>query len=741
MLNPCHALALLTLSLGSATVSGSELLDVSPLSDRAILLHFKDGHVEHHKRGQRREDETVVDNPLDVAMASQPTSYLVNGQHPVSVARKSKGTDFAWHVDRWVGDHAENDKPDHTKEHWLTLTLAQTMKEGQTLAIKMGTVAKPFTFDSRKARSEGVHVNTIGYAPVAPAKFAYLYYWTGDHGGLDYRSVAGKKFWLVDQATGKSEFEGKVAFRKAADNPETGQASDTPKANFQDTDIYECEFSAFAKPGKYVVAVEGVGCSWPFLVDANVYREPYFTTARGLYHQRSGIALKMPYTSYERPAPHHPGVTPGFHLQYSSLRYLDYGSESGTEAQIRPTLKGPLDAWGWYQDAGDWDSYSTHLRVAQELMLAYELNPKAFADNELNIPESGNGIPDILDEAAWLPRFCHRLRAELLAKKYGTGGIGLRIDGDAFGSDTKANDVGQGSWEDVERLWVASGEDPVSTYRYAGAAAQLAHCLQVAGKRDPEGVDWTREARESYAWAASHTLPKDESDVRPQRLYAAAALFRLTSAKPFEDRFLLDLKSAQGDDLYGAAIYALSKGTDPRARNLIVASAEASHQTALKRALRWGGDFFFPMLVGQQTTPLVMDLAVAYRLSGNRAYEADLYTTCDYFLGTNSLNMTWVTGLGPRHPNMVFKMDSWYTGSGDPNPGIIPYGPWRKEHDRGQGPWDHDWVNKTVYPPIDQWPGAERWFDNRCAPLTSEYTIHQNMAPAAAIFAVLCAAR
>jgi hypothetical protein len=44
-----------------------------------------------------------------------------------------------------------------------------------------------------------------------------------------------------------------------------------------------------------------------------------------------------------------------------------------------------------------------------------------------------------------------------------------------------------------------------------------------------------------------------------------------------------------------------------------------------------------------------------------------------------------------------------------------------------------------VYPEIDAWPGNERWFDNRCSPMNSEFTIHQNLAPTAALFGFLCA--
>ena len=92
--------------------------------------------------------------------------------------------------------------------------------------------------------------------------------------------------------------------------------------------------------------------------------------------------------------------------------------------------------------------------------------------------------------------------------------------------------------------------------------------------------------------------------------------------------------------------------------------------------------------------------------------------------------MTWATGLGPRHTRTrFFTWTPGTNGSGRFHPGIVPYGPWVKANAEGQGPWDHDWANKSAYPVIDQWPGAERWFDNRCSPLNSEFTIHQTIAP------------
>ncbi len=762
---------------------GPKLVEVLPLDDRILMLHFDEGHVVHHQRGMARSDERVVAGPLDLTAATRPASYRLTSsddpayarpRSPESVGRKSKGTDFAWFVDRWENGRAVNTRPDHAKEHWLYLHLPRALVRGKTYTVDTGSLASngrkwPLRFDEASVRSEAVHVNLLGYVPTATQKFAYVYHWMGDRGALDLRPYAGRPFQLLDQATGRAAFTGKLVFRAASSQQETFHKSDSPPdGNFLKAGVYECEFSSFTKPGQYRVSVDGIGASFPFRLDADVFRQAFQTVARGLYHNRSGIALTSPFTEFTRPAPHNPRLTPGFagKLIYTTVRYTEWGSEAGVAKDLLAHAKGPIESAGWYQDAGDWDSYETHLRVAQELLLAYELAPRNFCDGELNIPESKNGVPDLLDEAAWLPRFGHRLRHELLRKGYGTGGIGLRIAGDAFGDDEKTlpdgKKVGQGSWEDVHRTWAASGEDPWSTYRYAGAAAQLAFCLKLAKVADPDGIDWAAEASEAYAWARKNTRPGDDGrqpSLKVPRAYAAAALFRQSGEKAYETQFLedtADITPTSGlwdESQYGPELYALAGGRGKpqaahleRIRSAVLFTADSiALDVAAKRALRWGGNWYMPMLVGQQTTPLVLQLAVAHALSRRsdptraKRYLATLETTCDFFLGCNALNMTWVTGLGPRHPVHVFHIDAWYNGKGRPHPGIIPYGPWRKDHDEGQGPWDVAWPHKTVFPPIDAWPGNERWFDNRCSPLNSEFTIHQNTAPTAAIFGLLCA--
>lgn len=764
-------------------VRASELVDVRPLTDAVLVLHFVDGHVVHHSLGHPRSDEGVITSPLDLRAAGRAVSYAITSaddtayrapRTPAAVGRKSKGTDFAWFADRWVDGRAVNTRSDHTSEHWIYLVLPSPLRRGASYAVESGSLAtngsrRTFTFDEARTRSEAVHVNLLGYVPEAPRKYAYVYHWMGDRGSLDLASRAGASCRVIDQDSTDTVFAGRLAFRAEASRQETARTSDSPPhGSFLNAEVYECDFSALRRPGRYVVAVDGVGSSFPFRIDADVYREAFVTVARGLFHNRSGIALEEPYTRFTRPAPHNPRLTPGFagRLQYTALRFVDWGSEGGDAKQLLAAAKGPIESAGWYQDAGDWDSYESHLRVPQELLTVFEMAPANFRPGELRIPESPNGLPDILNEAAWLPRFCFRLRHELMDKGYGSGGIGLRIAGDAFGSDegtlADGTKVGRGSWQDTDRTWVASGEDPWSTYRYAGVAAHLAFGLRLAGRPDPEGVDWTREAREAYAWASRNTRPGDETKdppLRERRAYAAASLFRVTGERGYEQQLIDDTRDVTpatllwGDRHFGPMVYVLGGGpaapdaaTDARLRAALLATADhVLVEVAGKRALRWGGEWTMPMLVGQQTTPWLVEGAVGYTLARREGspkaelYLAALYTSCDYFLGTNALNTTWVTGLGPRHPLQVFHMDAWYNGKGEPHPGVIPYSPWRKEKPLGQGPWDVDWANATAYPDIDLWPGNERWFSNRCSPMASEFTIHQNTAPAAAIFGFLSA--
>ncbi len=693
------------------------------------------------------------------------------------VYRKTKPTDFANYCDAW-GPGCVNARPNHASEHWVYLVLPFALAPDATYTLSFpglnGREEVMWRQRPRALRSEAVHVNQVGYAPRAPEKFGYVYHWMGDGGGLRLDGAGGgggaaREFQLVDTTSGAIAFRGQVAFRKPLDNQEFAYPSQSPPhGNLLGAEVWECDFSSFRQNGSYRLCVDGVGCSFPFEVDEAVLAPALDLLVEGIYQQRSGIATVAPFTSQPRPAPHRPGVTPGFagRLKYSSIRgvdYADFNNPQSQKVEIVAAIRGPLESWGWYQDAGDWDSYFSHGAVAMHLLWLYESSPRAWTDGQLLLPERGNGLPDLLDEALWLPRFYHRLRAELTAKGYGTGGLGgARVFGDLLGSDAAPDGTLQGSWQDVNRDYIVSGEDPWMSYQYAGLAAEVAAVLAENDLTDPEGVDWSDEARGAYAWARANTRPGDEdlefeTPLRQARFFAAAQLYRLTGEAAFAKTASEAFASirAKNDDLsnhltFGLAGLRRAQDLHPDMdRTLVAEVREKIIQDGRflldafrdRRAARWGGNWYLPLIIGQGTTPLVQAgiLAHAYATTDDpamaRTYEAALYSTADYFLGNNPLNMAWVTGLGERSPAHVFALDAFVLAGETPRQGIVPYGPWTKEYlgffGVNTGPWDPRWAFRYTYPAgEDAWPGHERWFEQRTAPLTSEYTIHQNQAPA-----------
>jgi hypothetical protein len=140
---------------------------------------------------------------------------------------------------------------------------------------------------------------------------------------------------------------------------------------------------------------------------------------------------------------------------------------------------------------------------------------------------------------------------------------------------------------------------------------------------------------------------------------------------------------------------------------------------------------------GSATTPKNLPLLVAHYLSRDPAYLASQYTTSDYLLGGNPLNMVWVTGLGERSPSEVMHWDSWYRPA--PVPGIVPMGPYRYVPEPAKGPWEPGYAQQVAcYPDTELWPPHELWFENRLTPATNEFTVG-NIAEAAAAYGYLCA--
>jgi hypothetical protein len=351
-----------TLAAHVAPVTASELVSLQQLTDRVLLLHFDDGQVQHHQRGHKRSDERVLVDRLDVAAATSAKSYSISSaddaayatpKQPTSIGRKTKGTDWAWFVDKWENNRAVNERPDHADEHWLYLTLPTPLQRGKTYTVNTGTLAKNgrtwrLTFNETNGRSEAVHVNLLGYVPSAPQKFAYVYHWMGDQGSLRLKSYEGRSFRVVNTKTGQTALRGTLRFRMGKENAETFHTSDSPPwGNFLNADVWECDFSALKQPGTYIVAVDGIGSSFPFQVNATsiasfsrhstrpLSQSLWHCADQALYRVRApGSAQPAAHAGIRRKADLYNGALAGVGLRRWRRNQVDGGIKGTVEKRL-----------------------------------------------------------------------------------------------------------------------------------------------------------------------------------------------------------------------------------------------------------------------------------------------------------------------------------------------------------------------------------------------------------------------
>ena len=149
--------------------------------------------------------------------------------------------------------------------------------------------------------------------------------------------------------------------------------------------VWHFDFSAFTKEGTYYIYDVGKRVkSYDFVISNDVYKSVLKHTFRTFYYQRSGFAKDSKYAgSGWADKASHIGKR-----QDTQCREFGKENDASTERDVHG---------GWY-DAGDYNKYTNWTSdYIIYLLLAYEENPQAWTD-DFDIPESGNGIPDILDE-------------------------------------------------------------------------------------------------------------------------------------------------------------------------------------------------------------------------------------------------------------------------------------------------------------------------------------------------------
>ncbi|RQW10017.1 cellulase, partial [candidate division KSB1 bacterium] len=209
-------------------------------------------------------------------------------------------------------------------------------------------------------KSEAIRLNQIGFYPDGP-KMAIVV------------DSAAEQFYIVTPDAQDTVFTGTLS------SPRTWQ----PSAE----SVRQADFSDLRLTGRFLLLVPDLGVSAPFDVKPRVLQEVARATIKGYYFQRMSIDLTKEFAGkWSRPMGH------------PDNEVLVHASAATQERPEGTVLSCPR---GWY-DAGDYNKYIVNSGISVYTLLAlYEHFPDYSRALETHIPESGDAIPDVLDESLW----------------------------------------------------------------------------------------------------------------------------------------------------------------------------------------------------------------------------------------------------------------------------------------------------------------------------------------------------
>jgi hypothetical protein len=268
----------------------------------------------------------------------------------------------------------------------------------------------------------------------------------------------GTNFEVISEASGEAVFSGAPT---VFNNGQTDTASGDK--------IWHFDFSSVKAQGSYFILDKTNNLrSFSFKIANNVYNNVLKAAVKMLYYQRAGTDKPSQYAGQ----PWADGLN---FSQDEHTRDFFKKTDAGTERDLRG---------GWF-DAGDYNKYTAWTaRYVSDMLLAFEENPGAFAD-DYEIPESGNGVPDILDEAKW--------GIAWLLKMQNTDGSVLSVQGLADGSPPSS-------------VTKASYYGPANAVASYSTAKAFAEASRVFGSRSETGyaTNLKNAAINAWTWAEAH---------------------------------------------------------------------------------------------------------------------------------------------------------------------------------------------------------------------------------------------
>ncbi|MBQ4889581.1 glycoside hydrolase family 9 protein [Shewanella sp. MMG014] len=520
-------------------------------------------------------------------------------------------------------------------------------------------------------------------------------------------------FSVIERHTGKTVFQGKLSEAK------TWEASGD--------NVKLAHFDEVTQQGEYFIKVDSIPQSLPFTISDERYNKPLTAAIKAYFYNRSGAVIQKEFAGqYARPAAHPDTIV--------------YVHESAA-SKARPVGTVISSPKGWY-DAGDYNKYIVNSNITvYTLLAAVSEQSNAVINLNLNIPESGNALPDIIDEVMW------NIDWMLTMQDPNDGGLYHKLTTKRFTGDTEMPHK-----MDQPRYLVAK-----STAASLGFAATMAKASQILARYDQHlsinptnGHSYSQQllmaAKQAWQWslknpAIHYQQPSDihtgtyataGDDLNDEWLWAAAELFAATGDSEYLSKVEIPKKprNPEWDKVETLALITLASHSDTpyniakEAKKQLTALTErwieVGQNSAYGLAISpndfvWGSN---SNMLNKAVTLLRVNQIINNKDKPNSLYEEHAIAIVDYIFGRNPMGISYVTGVGQQTPMHIHHRASMADGIKAPIPGFLAGGPQPGQQDakdcKKQG---------GIYPSKQ---AAKSYLDHDCSYASNEIAINWN---------------
>lgn len=585
-------------------------------------------------------------------------------------------------------------------DHHIYLKTAK-LEEGKRYRVETPYGDREFVFRARDIFCEAIKTNQAGYSAKSGKRYANFAVWLGTGGAVRIEgALPHYDVWNI--RTGKTIL--------------TGNLEEIGKDDGSGDFVYRMDLSHVPEGGPYKITVKGYGSSYPFGVGGDFSRKLAYTIFRAQYLQRCGCPIHKP------------------DIRKKPCHTLIYDTD-GPIGEANIVVKGDertFSMYGGYHDAGDADRRAYHMSNPIINLMIYEAFPRYFADSQFDLPGKfdaqynilgyANGIPDLIDEAAW-----GALPWEYLQNEDGSIHFGTETKGypEPFAAPLD---------QDAKKYGTVKLDDRAT----CTGAGLFMHLARIMKQFDP------RRSKELAERGDKAKKFGEKAMAAPERLYYHIQRYLLFREEADHNKIRELYKIAGGlkDNLYETPGYSLNNdrfdnpayilsyilakksATDPEIvaffRKAIKDAADANIAELRRHAYpvgnnpsgnAWGHNVRQPQYAA---APLLQ-----WMLSDEQKYLDAASELMDYKLGLNPLGISYVTGLGFHQVHNVHDRESAYTeslGRGS-KPGITVFGP-------GVAGWNR---SPAVIPPVAGLPKERQYADDRESISFNEFTIFETM--------------